>query len=276
MNPHLQPSVSPLGLVKSIWLHKALILSLTKREIAGRYKGSVFGLFWSLLNPLLMLVVFTFVFGEIFQARWGAGQNTGKLDFAAALFTGLLIYNFFSECVGRAPHIILSNPNYVKKVVFPLEVLSVIAVTTALFHLMVAFIVLTILVLFSGWSLGFTILNLPLILVPFFLFVLGLTWFIAAIGVYLRDVAQVISPALAAMLFLSPVFYPLSSVPTGMQWLILVNPVTFIIEQTRAVMLHQDSPSYMGLLLYACIGTATAWLGYAFFQKTRKGFADVL
>lgn len=276
MNPHVQPSVSPLGLARSLWSHRALIVSLTRREVAGRYKGSFFGVFWSLLSPLLMLTVFTFVFGEIFQARWGGGEATGRLDFAAALFAGLLIYNFFSECLGRAPQIILSNPNYVKKVIFPLEILSIIAVNAALFHLLVACVVLAVLVFFSGWTLGIDVLYVPLILLPFVLFVLGVTWFIAALGVFLRDVAQIIAPALTAMLFLSPVFYPLSSVPPKMAWLFLINPVTFIIEQVRAVMLHHQTPDVSGLLIYTSIGVASAWLGYVFFQKTRKGFADVL
>lgn len=276
MNPHLQPSVSPLGLARSIWSNRALIASLTKREISGRYKGSIFGVFWSLLSPLLMLTVFTFVFGEIFQARWAGAQVAGRLDFAAALFAGLLIYNFFSECLAKAPQLILSNPNYVKKVIFPLEVLAIVAVNAALFHLAVACLVLTVLVFFSGWTLGAGILCVPLILIPLVLLVLGLTWFVSALGVYLRDVSQIIAPALTAMLFLSPVFYPLSSVPAKMEWLFMANPVTFIIEQVRAVMLHQQSPNLAGLTLYGLIGLASAWLGFMFFQKTRRGFSDVL
>jgi lipopolysaccharide transport system permease protein len=276
LNPHAQPSISPRGLAKSIWSHRALIASLTRREISGRYKGSYFGILWSLLTPLLMLTVFTFVFGEIFQARWGNGQMTGRLDFAVALFTGLLIYNFFSECLSKAPLIILTNPNYVKKVIFPIEILPIVTVAAALFHLAIASLVLLVLVFFSGWSLNIGVLYTPLILLPFLLFVLGVTWFTAALGVYLRDVSQIIAPALTAMLFLSPVFYPLSSVPDHMEWLFLINPVTFVIEQVRAVMLHHLAPSALGLALYGGVGLITAWLGAVFFQKTRRGFSDVL
>lgn len=276
MNPHIEPRLTPAALVRDLWSHRGLIVSLTKREIVGRYKGSALGIFWSLLTPLLMLIVFTVVFGDIFQARWGNSENAGRLDFAAALFTGLLIYNFFSECLSKAPQIVLSQPNYVKKVVFPLEILAVVTVNAALFHLLVAYAILLVLVFFSAWPLGSTALLAPLVFLPFFLLVQGLCWLLAALGVYLRDVTQLIAPALTALLFLSPIFYPLSSVPPRLSWLLMLNPITFIVEQMRAVLLHGQVPDWQGLGVYLLIGVATAWLGLAFFQKTRKGFADVL
>ena len=276
MNPHIEPRLSPAALIRDLWSHRGLIVSLTKREIVGRYKGSALGIFWSLLTPLLMLTVFTAVFGDIFQARWGNSENAGRLDFAAALFTGLLIYNFFSECLSKAPLIVLSQPNYVKKVVFPLEILAVVTVNAALFHLLVAYVILLALVFFSAWPLGSTALLAPLVFLPFFLLVQGLCWLLAALGVYLRDVTQLIAPALTALLFLSPIFYPLSSVPPRLSWLLMLNPITFIVEQMRAVLLHGQVPDWQGLGVYLLIGVATAWLGLAFFQKTRKGFADVL
>lgn len=276
MNPHIEPRLSPAALMRDLWSHRGLIVSLTKREIIGRYKGSALGIFWSLLTPLLMLIVFTVVFGDIFQARWGNSENAGRLDFAAALFTGLLIYNFFSECLSKAPQIVLSQPNYVKKVVFPLEILAVVTVNAALFHLLVAYVILLALVFLSAWSLGSTALLAPLVFLPFFLLVQGLCWLLAALGVYLRDVTQLIAPVLTALLFLSPIFYPLSSVPPRLSWLLMLNPITFIVEQMRAVLLHGQVPDWQGLGVYLLIGVATAWLGLAFFQKTRKGFADVL
>lgn len=276
MNPHIEPRLSPAALMRDLWSHRGLIVSLTKREVIGRYKGSALGIFWSLLTPLLMLIVFTVVFGDIFQARWGNSENAGRLDFAAALFTGLLIYNFFSECLSKAPQIVLSQPNYVKKVVFPLEILAVVTVNAALFHLLVAYAILLALVFLSAWPLGSTALLAPLVFLPFFLLVQGLCWLLAALGVYLRDVTQLIAPALTALLFLSPIFYPLSSVPPRLSWLLMLNPITFIVEQMRAVLLHGQVPDWPGLGIYLLIGVATAWLGLAFFQKTRKGFADVL
>lgn len=276
MNPHIEPRLSPAALIRDLWSHRGLIVSLTKREIVGRYKGSALGIFWSLLTPLLMLTVFTVVFGDIFQARWGNSENAGRLDFAAALFTGLLIYNFFSECLSKAPLIVLSQPNYVKKVVFPLEILAVVTVNAALFHLLVAYVILLALAFLSAWPLGSTALLAPLVFLPFFLLVQGLCWLLAALGVYLRDVTQLIAPALTALLFLSPIFYPLSSVPPRLSWLLMLNPITFIVEQMRAVLLHGQVPDWQGLGIYLLIGVATAWLGLAFFQKTRKGFADVL
>lgn len=276
MNPHIEPRLTPAALLANLWTHRGLIISLTKREISGRYKGSALGIFWSLLTPLLMLGVFTVVFGDIFQARWGNNENTGRLDFATALFTGLLIYNFFAECLSKAPQIVLNQPNYVKKVVFPLEILAVVTINAALFHLLVAYVILLALALLSAWSLGVTALLAPFVFLPFLLLVLGLCWLLAALGVYLRDVAQITSPVLTALMFLSPVFFPMSAVPDNLLWLLNLNPLTFIVEQMRTVLLHGQTPYWQGLGIYLLIGMATAWIGLAFFQKTRKGFADVL
>jgi lipopolysaccharide transport system permease protein len=263
-------------MLRSAWRNRALILALSKRDIRGRYRGSVIGIFWSLLNPLLMLAVFTFVFGEIFQARWAGSQQTGGLDYAAALFSGLLIFNLFSECIGKAPGLIFGNANYVKKVVFPLEVLAIVTLITATFHLLIAYGILLVLILLSGWVLSWTALLLPLIFAPFMLMVLGFTWGLAALGVYLRDISQLVGPGLTATMFLTPIFYPLSSVSSKLLPIFMVNPLTFIIEQVRAVLLHQSMPDWRGLLIYSLISCVILMVGFALFQKMRKGFADVL
>lgn len=276
MNPHIRPSISPWALLSTLWTQRALVFTLTQREVLGRYKGSLFGIAWTLLTPLLMLAVFTFVFGDIFKARWAGSDGGGRLDFAVALFVGLLTYNFLAECLSKAPTVILSNPNYVKKVIFPLDVLAPVTVAAALFHLLTSLVILLLLAGFSAWPMGWTGLYAPLILLPYVLLVLGLTWLLGGLGVYLRDVTQIITPALTGMLFLSPVFYPLSSVPTGMTWLFLLNPVTFIVESLRGAILQGQTPSITGWLTYMAISTAIAWIGFVFFQKTRQGFADVL
>ncbi len=269
-------SVSPSGLVRDVWRNRQLIGSLSKREIAGRYRGSFIGVFWSFLTPLLMLGVFTFVFGEIFQARWGAATETGPLDFAVALFAGLLIFYFFSECVSRAPGLIIANSNFVKKVVFPLEILAIVNLGAALFHLLTGYIILLILLTLSNWNLTWYALFAPLILAPFAILVLGLTWGLAALGVYLRDIGQLVGPMLTAMMFLSPIFYPLSSVSPRLVWVYNLNPMTFVIEQMRMVMLEGIAPNFYGLFYYSLISIAVAYVGYLIFQATRKGFADVL
>lgn len=276
MNPHAPQSASPIALIKSLWTHRALIAALTRREVEGRYRGSVFGLFWSFLNPILALTVFTFVFGEIFQARWAGATTTGGVDFAAALFSGLLIYNFFSECLGKAPTLVLLNANYVKKVVFPLEVLGIVNVLSALFHLLAAYLILIGLILLSTWTLSWHAALVPLVMLPFVLMVTGLCWGLSALGVYLRDIGQIIAPVLTAMLFLSPVFYPLSSVAPHLQKIYALNPVTTVIEQVRGLLLYHTLPDWRSWLLYAAVALITAILGYAFFQKSRSGFADVI
>jgi lipopolysaccharide transport system permease protein len=276
LNPHAPHPSSPLALLRTLWTHRALVRALVAREIVGRYKGSLLGVLWSFLTPLLMVLVFTFVFGEIFQSRWAGSSNSGGLDFASALFTGLLAYQFFSDCLSRAPHMVVGNANYVKKVVFPLELLPVVSVVAAVFHLLVAYAILIALILASHWTLGPAALLAPLVVLPYILLILGLTWVVSALGVYLRDVGQLIQPALTAMLFLSPVFYPLSSVPVALQPVYWANPVTYVSETLRGVLLHQTYPDPVHWLLFTGLSLAVAWCGLWVFQTTRKGFADVI
>jgi lipopolysaccharide transport system permease protein len=276
LNPHARHAASPLSLLHSLWTHRELLRALVMREIVGRYKGSALGMLWSFLTPLLMVLVFTFVFGEIFQARWAGSANSGGIDFASALFTGLLAYQFLSDCLSRAPLLVVSNANYVKKVVFPLEILPVVSVVAAVFHLLVAYGILLALILASHWTLGPTALLAPLVLLPFVLLILGLSWAISALGVYLRDVGQLIQPALTALLFLSPVFYPLSSVPSALHPVYWANPVTYVSETLRGVLLHQTPPDPVTWLLFTGISLLVAWVGLGLFQTARRGFADVL
>jgi lipopolysaccharide transport system permease protein len=269
-------SISPVGLVKDTWQKRRLIYNLSKREVVGRYRGSFVGIFWSFLTPILLLSVFTFVFGEIFQARWGERAQSGSLDFAVALFAGLLIFNFFSECMARAPNLIIGNANYVKKVVFPLEVLTVVTMLAALFHLAAGYIILLILMTFSSWEFSWPMLFVPIIFTPFAVMVLGLTWGLSSLGVYLRDIGQLIAPILTATMFLSPIFYPLSGVSEKVMWIYQLNPLTFVIEQIRAVMLQGVQPNWLGLGYYSVASLVVGYAGFVVFQKTRKGFADVL
>lgn len=276
MNPHALHPASPKALLHTLWRQKDLIIALTKREIEGRYKGSLFGIFWSVLTPLMMVAVFTFVFGEIFQSKWAGARSANHLDFAAALFAGLLVYNLFAECIAKAPTLITSNANYVKKIVFPLEVLSIVAVLAALFHFLVAYAVVIILVLFSGWNLTATVFLTPVIILPFLMLVMGMTWLLSALGVYLRDIGQIISPLLTAMMFLSPVFYPLSSVNEKLHWIYHLNPITFVVEDMRGALLHDQSPNWQQWLIYSLICAIVMAVGFLFFQRTRKGFSDVI
>jgi lipopolysaccharide transport system permease protein len=276
MNPHAKQSVSLSALAKSILHNHQLISQMTRRDVVGRYKGSVMGLLWSFLNPVFMLVVYTFVFSVVFKARWGLGVDESKSQFAVVLFVGMIVHGLFAEVINRAPGLILANANYVKKVVFPLEILSIVSLGTALFHGMISLLVLLIAVIIFNHFLYWTIVLIPLVLLPLIILTLGFSWILASLGVFLRDVGQTIGIITTVMLFLSPVFFPISAIPEAYRPVIMANPLTFIIEQSREVLIWGNAPDWTGLGIYTLIATLIAWAGYAWFQKTRKGFADVL
>lgn len=276
-NPHAVQPTSLFALAGGLWRNRQLIVQMTRREVVGRYRGSAMGLAWSFFNPVFMLVVYTFVFSEIFKSRWGGiGGDDSKTQFAVLLFVGMIVLSLFSEVLNRAPGLILSNVNYVKKVVFPLEILPVVATGAALFHSLISLAVLLLaFALFNGY-LHWTAVFIPLVLLPLVILTLGLAWMLAALGVFLRDVGQTIGIITTVLMFLSPVFYPMSAVPQGFRPFIMANPLTFIIEQARDVLIWGQLPNWAGLGAYTLAAIAIAWAGYAWFQKTRKGFADVL
>lgn len=261
--------------VRAVWQQRNLVWQLVMREIAGRYKGSFFGVVWTLIQPLLMLAVYTFVFGMIFESRW-QGASGSKLELAAILFSGLLVFNLFAECINRSPQLMLENANYVKRVVFPLNILPIVVMGAALFHAAMSSAVLMVFIAVSMGAVPWTIVFLPLILIPLVLLVLGLTWGLSALGVYFRDIQHGIGILVSAMLFLSPIFYPLSALPSSVQPYIFINPMAFIIEQVRSVVIWGSMPDWGGLLLYTGTGVLVAWLGLVLFERARTGFADVL
>ncbi len=268
-------SIAPAGLITSLWANRNLLAGLIRREIVGRYKGSVLGILWSLFNPVLMLAVYTFFFSVIFQVRWLGGSGS-KTEFALILFAGLLVFNFFAECINRAPSLIFSNVNYVKKIIFPLELLPVVAMGGAGFHLLVSYFVwIGFYAVFFGVPHS-GVLLFPIVLVPLVLLTLGLTWFLASLGVYLRDVSQIVGSIVPVVMFLSPVFYPLKSLPEEFQIVVHLSPITVAVEQAREVMYWGGAIDWSVWLGYLVVSGAIAWLGFVWFQKTRKGFADVL
>lgn len=270
-------SAAPREMVASFWRNRSLIYALSKREVVGRYRGSYFGILWSFFNPLLMLVVYTFVFSQIFKSKWDP-QSDSKTEFALVLFAGLLIFNIFSECLTQAPKLILSNSNYVKKVVFPLEILPWVNLYSALFHGMISLLVWVLVYSFFFGIPHLTILYLPLIILPFCLIVMGFSWVLASLGVYLRDIGQFIGIAVTAMMFLSPVFYPITSLPEQYRSWVYLNPLTTPIQLTRDFLFWGTQPNvnFEILLTYSAVAVVVACLGFFWFQKTRKGFADVL
>lgn len=275
MNPHAPQSLQPLAMVASFYKNRELILNLIRREVMGRYRGSAMGLLWSFFNPVFMLIVYTFVFSVVFKARWIGGGDS-KVEFALVLFTGLLVFNLFSEVINQAPSLILNNVNYVKKVIFPLEILPVVALGAALFHMCVSLIVWLIFFLVFFTLPSWTVLQLPLVLIPLVLMTLGLAWLLASLGVYLRDVGQIIGLVTMALMFLSPIFYPVAALPMEYQNIMHFNPLTYIVEDTRNVMIWGKNINWPLWSYWTALSTLIAWLGFAWFQKTRKGFADAI
>ncbi|MES2531725.1 MAG: ABC transporter permease [Pseudomonadota bacterium] len=277
MNPHAAPRTSLPAMVGSAWTHRQLVLALIQREVVGRYRGSMMGLLWSMLNPLLMLLVYTFVFSVVFKARWPSNSGADQPgQFAAALFVGLIVHGIFAEVVNKAPGLVLANVNYVKRVVFPLEILPIVAMGSALFHAAVSAVVLVVGLLLLRGSISSTALLFPLVLLPLTLMTMGFAWGLASLGVFLRDVGQIVGTFTAVLLYLSPVFFPISAVPAFLQPWMHLNPLTFVIEQARAVLIFGQPLHWAGWAMYSLASVVVAWLGYAFFQKTRNGFADVL
>ena len=222
-------SVGPFALWRSLCVSRGLIFELVKKEIKSKYKASFMGVGWAFMHPLIMLAVYTFVFSVVFKARWGQGEGS-KTEFALVLFAGIIVFNFFSECVSRAPGLIVSNPSYVKKVVFPIEILSVVDVGVAIFHAMISVVVwLMAYVLFFGTP-HLTALLLPVVFLPLILFSLGLSWAVAALGVYIRDLSQMIGLVVTVAMFMSPVFYPASALPEDVRSYLFLNPVTIFVE----------------------------------------------
>lgn len=278
-------SVTPSGagrdwvlfqVARQCWLQRQLFLKLLRRDFAERYRGSYLGVLWSLLLPLLSLLVFTFFFGVIFQPRW-AGRGEASLgELVLILFVGMALYNFLAECLTRAPGLILAHPNYVKNVVFPLEMLPAVMVASALLMLVATLLVILLLQATVGHGLPWTALLLPVIVLPLVLFVLGLSGFLASLGVYIRDIQQLIVPLVQLLMFLSPVFYPIGALPEAMRPWLQFNPLALAIEQSRGIILFGQTPDWISYLLGLAAGLLAALLGTWWFARTRKGFADVL
>lgn len=265
----------PQRVVSSFWNHRALILQLCRREIAARYRGSFLGFAWSFVTPLLMLAVYTFVFTMVFEARWEVKVGN-QVEFALVLFAGLIVFYIFSECIARAPALLLENPSYIKRVVFPLETLGWVALLSALFNAIISIGILFVGYLFVVGLPPATILWLPLVLAPFSLMLVGLIWFIAPLGLYIRDVRQVVAVILPIFMFASPLFYPISALPEVARGVMVLSPLAFTMEQLRAVALFGNGPNLAGLALFSLIGAGMAWLGLVWFLLTKRGFADVL
>ena len=268
-------SATPVAMLGGLFRNRELLWELVKRDFIGRYKGSMLGVVWSLFNPLLMLAIYTVVFSVAFKARWGTGEES-KVAFAIVLFSGMIIHSFFAECLNRSPILIISHPHYVKKVVFPIEILSWMSMFSALLHFLVSFIVLLGFCLLAGVTVHIGALLTPIILLPLILMVLGFSWAFASLGVYLRDLAQVIGMVTTIALFLAPIFYPIEALPDAYRTLLMWNPVSLPVIQLRDLMLWGKPIQWDKWAISLVIGISICQIGYWWFQKSRRGFADVL
>lgn len=248
---------------------------LTRRDVVSRYRGSMMGILWSFIAPVVMLVVYTFVFSTVFNARWG-GADGGRSAFALNLFAGMLVHGFFAEGMARAPALIQQHSSYVKRMVFPLWILPLVVVGSALFHTLVGFSVLLGAQLVLGQPLHWEVALLPLLLLPLMLMAAGVGWLFAAIGVFVRDLAQVVPVLITVLMFMSPVFYPVTVLPEAYQRWMYLNPLTPPIEAARKLLFLGELPSLSGFALYALAAAAFSFICLMFFRRLSKGFADVL
>ena len=264
--------LNPLQIVSDICCHRYLLGQLVKRDVLLRYRGAMFGVLWIFLSPLLMLSIFAFVFGHIFQARWPL-QPDG-LPFWLILYIGLIVFNIFAEAVSRSPSAVRGYPSFVKKIIFPVEILPLVPLGAGLVHGAFNFLILLAALAWTG-HLHVQVLLFPLLLIPILLLALGFSWFLAAWGVFIKDMTLIVPLFVQILMFLSPVFYPVSAVPEVLRPLYLHNPLGAVIEAGRAAALGTSIPWSTWSVALA-IGLATAILGYAFFQHSRDEFADAL
>lgn len=268
--------VLPWNIGRQVRQHGLLIQQFIKRDVLARYRGSSLGILWSLLRPLSMLGLYTVVFGYIFESRFGSHPNETRLEFTFALFCGLILFDFFGECVWRAPTLVLSNPNYVTKVVFPLEILPVVAVGAALTQLVISFVPLFIGLVCAHGAISLTALYLPIILVPLILLCLGITWLLASLGVFIRDINAIVPVAMAFIMYASAIFYPISRVPPKLLPVVLWNPLAVIIDEARNAVLWGMPPVWGRYGIVLLVSFVVMIFGYAFFMRTKNAFADVL
>ncbi|MCF8567859.1 ABC transporter permease [Alicyclobacillus tolerans] len=259
----------------SILLYRNISLEFIKRDISMQYKGSYLGFFWSFLNPLFMLVIYTFVFGFVFKQKWNI-PSSNQMMVAFILFSGLIPFNLFSGVFARAPGLIINNANYVKKVVFPLEIFPIMAMGTSVFNALISYLILVIGVLIFLGKLYWTMLLFPIVLIPIILLSIGLGWFISSLGVFLRDIGQIINIMVSAIMFLTPIFYPLSSIPKPFLPLYNLNPIAPVVDNMRTIVIWGQTPDWNTYFVDLTISSLIALAGFWWFQKTKKGFSDVL
>ena len=268
---------NPIKMIQNLWRYRSLILQMVQRDIGQRYKGSYLGLFWSVINPLFMLAIYTFVFSVVFKGRWSSATENAPLgEFALIIFAGLIPFNLFSEMANRAPSLILNYSNFVKKVVFPLEILPVIAAGSAAITSIISIGILLVASLLFLGKLSMAAIFVPLIYLPLLFLSLGLGWFLSALGVYFRDFAQIIPLVTQILFFLSPIVYPAENIPASLKWVITINPLAMIVTDFRNLLIWNAFFPMKEWAIWTALTGFIAILGYGWFLWAKKGFADVM
>ncbi|HEY7513508.1 MAG TPA: ABC transporter permease [Vicinamibacteria bacterium] len=279
ITPRPEPLVQhlhPLALVTNLWGHRSLIWQFSRREVEGRYRASVIGVLWTFVYPLAQLLAYTWVLGIVFRARWPTSRTGGLGEFSLMLFSGLVVFNVFAECLNRAATLVVAVPNYVKKVVFPLEILPVSLLGSAVFHGLVSLAVLLVCCRLVLGELPATVLLIPLVALPAAFLCLGLTWLMASLGVFLRDLTHIVPLILTIAFFATPVLYPADAVPERFRVTVLLNPLAWVLESLRGLLFAGTLPDWGALAAWGAVTAGVMVLGYAWFMKTKRGFADVL
>lgn len=267
---------NPINTFRNLYGHRDLIKQFAWRDFVSRYKGSFLGVFWSFITPLMMLAVYAFVFSVIFKSKWTPDSDTSRIDFALILFCGMTVFNIFGDTVNRAPSLILSYPNYVKKVVFPLEILPAAALITSILNAAISLAILIPAQLVFNFTMSRTIFLFPLVLVPLCAVTMGMSWFLSSLGVFVRDVGQTVGVAVTILFFMSGIFFPVSAVPKDFQFLMNINPLTTVLEESRRTLMWGQTPDWSWMLTTTIFSLAIMQLGYAWFMRTKRAFADVI
>lgn len=261
--------------MKIILNNRYLFIQMVKRDIKLKYKGSVLGMLWSIIIPLFMLIIYTFVFSVIFQAKWDTRQSS-KFEFALLLYCGLCVFNMLSDIMNRSTTLIFSNVNYVKKTIFPLEILPMTITFSALFNWFINIIILIIANIIINQTLSFRLYQIFIVIVPFIFLCIGVSYILSSLSVYLKDLSNAISLLVMILMYMSPVFYSLNSVPKAYQIFCMFNPITYVIENLRNIIIYDKNISIYYLILSIMSSIVCYFVGKYVFKKTRVGFADVL
>jgi lipopolysaccharide transport system permease protein len=266
----LMAYLSPLAIVRTLVAHRRLLAQLSKTSLSSNHRGSLLGRAWVVLDPLIMLAVYGFVFGMIFASRGG------RSDFVLGLYGGMLAYQIFSAAAVASASVVPASRNYVKQLVFPVEILPASTVGGVIIPSLIGFALLLIALLIVKQAIPWTAVLLPIIVLPVVLIALGSAWLFGALGVYVPDVRRIVALVAQVGFFITPIIWPIEQFPKDWAWVVHLNPLTAVVEGVRAVTLKGIQPDWSALGWSALFGLVLCQVGYAFFMKTKRGFADVL